>query len=181
MVLGWVGGKTVACLRVLLLGPRLEAVSRAFVVFGTAASLLAGCAGTAETPSAGLAADGAPKAADPIPRGKARLTLTRVSGMLYSGVQASVKINGQQVAGLWAGSSSTVDIAPGANVISVDGWSYPGSWTVDLSAKAGQSYAIEISPRGDSFAFGMFGLVGGAIDVSANKNAGAFQMRVVGG
>jgi hypothetical protein len=167
-------------LRVSFFGPRFAAVSRALVICWTAASLLAGCAGTAETPSAGLA-DGAPKAGDPIPRGKARLTLTRVSGMLYSGVQASVKINGQQVAGLWAGSSSTVDIAPGANVVSVDGWSYPGSWTVDLNAKAGQTYAIEISPRGDSYVFGMFGLVGGVIDVSANKNAGAFQMRVVGG
>jgi hypothetical protein len=171
----------VACLRVSFFGPRLAAVARALLICCTGASLLAACAGTAETPSAGLAADGAPKAADPIPRGKARLTLTRVSGMLYSGVQASVTINGQQVAGLWAGSSSTVEIAPGANVVSVDGWSYPGSWTVDLSAKAGQSYAIEISPRGESYAFGMFGLVGGVIDASANKNAGAFQMRLVGG
>ncbi len=144
------------------------------------AILAAGCAGT-ETASAGLAAEAAAKAPERVPAGKARLTLTRVSGVLYVGTPATVKINGEQVASLWAGSSSTVDIAPGANSVSVDAWSYPGFWKVDLNAKAGQAYAIEISPRGSSYVPSLLGPVGGAIDAAANENAGAFQMRVLSG
>jgi hypothetical protein len=90
-----------------------------------------------------------------------------------------VKVNGQKVADIWAGSSSIVNIAPGANTITVEAWSYPGTWTVNLDAKPGQNYAAEISPRGDSYAPSLLGPVGGAIDSANNKNAGAFQMRVL--
>lgn len=160
-------------------GRRFSVLARALMACGAAATLAAGCAGT-ETPNPALAADGAPRASEPIPRGKARLSLTRVSGLLYSGVPASVKVNGQPVAELWAGGASSVDLAPGPTAVSVDAWSHPGSWTVELNVKAGQTYALEISPRGDSYVPGaLFGVVGAAIDANVNKNAGAFQMRVV--
>jgi len=140
-------------------------------------SLAAGCANTgvqhAELPAA------TPKPADRPPAGQARLTLTRVSGILYAGAPASAKVNGQKVADLWAGSSSAVAIAAGANTVTVEAWSYPGTWTVNLDARPGQTYAIEISPRGDSYVPGLFGPLGAAVDAANNKNAGAFQMRVV--
>lgn len=112
--------------------------------------------------------------------GGAKLTLSRVSGLQYSGVPATVKVNGKQVASLWGGSSSTVDLAPGANTITVDTWSYPGSWTQTLNVKPGARYAIEISPRDGSAATAMLGVVGVAIEASSkSKQGGAFQMRVV--
>ncbi len=112
--------------------------------------------------------------------GGAKLTLTRVSGLQYAGVPATVKINGKEVASLWSGSSSTVDLTPGANVITVDASTYPGSWTHTLNAKPGARYTIEISPHSSGTA--MLGLVGMAIEASSkSKQGGAFQMRVVPG
>ena len=112
--------------------------------------------------------------------GGAKLTLTRVSGLQYAGVQATVKVNGKQVAGLWSGASATVDVAPGANVITVDASTYPGSWTQTLNVKPGARYTIEISPHSSGTA--MLGLVGMAIEAgSKSKQGGAFQMRVVTG
>lgn len=99
---------------------------------------------------------------------------------MYSGAPATVKINGEQVANLWAGNSTTVPLAAGANSITVEAFSYPGKWSIDLNTKPGATYAIEISPRGDSLGPSMLlGPLGGVIDASANKNSGAFQMRVV--
>jgi hypothetical protein len=114
--------------------------------------------------------------------GQATLTLTRVSGLLYVSLPATVTINGRQVASLWSGSSSSVAIAPGPNSVSVSGWSYPGTWTVTLNARPGAHYVAEISPRGDSIAPGiLFGLAGGMVDAAVNKDSsGAFQMRVSG-
>lgn len=145
-----------------------------------AASLTTACASAVATaPESGSVASApAPRAAST--RGSAQLTLTRVSGLMYSGAPATVKINGEQVANLWAGSSTTVPLAAGANSITVEAFSYPGQWTVDLNAKPGANHTLEISPRGDSLGPSMLlGPLGGAIDASANKNAGAFQMRVV--
>ncbi len=112
--------------------------------------------------------------------GGAKLTLTRVSGLQYAGVPATVNVNGQKVASLWGGASATVDLAPGANTITVDAWSYPGSWTHTLNVKPGARYTIEISPRDGSAATAMLGPVGVAIEASSKKKqGGAFQMRVV--
>jgi len=112
--------------------------------------------------------------------GGAKLTLTRVSGLQYAGVPATVNVNGQKVASLWGGTSATVDLAPGANTITVDAWSYPGSWTHILNVKPGARYTIEISPRDGSAATAMLGPVGAAIEASSKKKqGGAFQMRVV--
>ena len=141
---------------------------------------LVGCM-TTETPTGGLATE-ATSRTTAIPAGKARLTLTRVSSLIYAAAPATVKINGEQVASLGAGSSTSIDIAPGATSVSVEAWSYPGIWTVDLAVKPGRAYELEISPRGDSVGPNLLlGALGGAIDANANKNAGAFQMRLVTG
>lgn len=56
-------------------------------------------------------------------------------------------------------------------------WTYPGSFSVKLNAKAGATYNLVVEPRGDSFLPGaLLGPIGGAIDASVNENAGAFQL-----
>ena len=111
--------------------------------------------------------------------GKVQLILTRTTSALYLAAPAMVKVNGQDVASLGRGESSTLTIAPGRTVVSVSTWSYPGSWTINLDAKAGQTYAIEIS-RGASFVPSfLLGPLGGVVDAAANPNAGAFQMHLM--
>lgn len=144
----------------------LGVLRRRTLIVGAAAALAVGCIGVAPAAAAG----------------GAKLTLTRVSGLQYAGVPATVTVNGKKVASLWGGASSTVDIAPGANTITVDAWSYPGSWTLNLNAKAGGRTTIEISPREGSAATAMLGPVGAAIEASSKKKqGGAFQARIVTG
>jgi len=123
----------------------------------------------------------APKAAkaEHAAPGKARLVVTRTDSMLYFGLSAAVKVNGSDAASLMRGESKTLAIVPGKTAVSVTGWSYPGSWTVNFDAKPGKTYTVEISPRGDSYVSTLFGPVGVVIDATANKNGGAFQMRVL--
>jgi hypothetical protein len=118
-------------------------------------------------------------ASSPVPPGKARLTITRTSDLLYMGAPATIKVNGKKAADLALGASTIIDIAPGQNVISASAWSYPGTFSVKLAAKPGQRYGVEVAPRSDSFVPAMLAPVGGIIDASINENAGAFQLRFV--
>jgi hypothetical protein len=116
----------------------------------------------------------------PVPPNKARLTITRTEEVLAMAVPATIEINGKKAADLGNGASTIIDIAPGANVISVSHWSWPGTFSVKLAAKPGQRYAVEVSTRSASLLPGvMLGPVGGIIDASVNENAGAFQLRFV--
>lgn len=127
-----------------------------------------------------LAALGAdPVAAKARKSGGARLTLTRTTDVLYFAATAIVRVNGKQVASLGRGESATVTIAPGANKVAVDAFLQPGSFVLDLHARPGGNYAIEISPRGESYAsVVVFGLAGVLIDAAANNNkAGAFKLQ----
>jgi len=106
--------------------------------------------------------------------------LNRVSGVLYVGVPAIVKVNGQEVATVWADKSAVVDIAPGAAVVSVTSWADPGDFAVALKAKVGAAYAFEISPRIERVnLFGEIGLIGQMIDANTKKNTGRFSIRQV--
>ena len=142
-----------------------------------ASSLLSGCqttdAATAETATAA--------AAGPIPRGKARLVLVRESAYYAVAVPAVVKVNGQDVANLASGGSASVMISPGPTAVNIDAWSAPGSYTVNLDAKAGRTYRIEISPRTEAIAPALIcGLACGLIEAADNEGkAGAFKARVV--
>lgn len=147
-------------------------------VFAALACLATACAGTDKSSLAMTGSEAA--AAAPIPPGKARLVFKRVSAVLYVGAPASVKVNGNSVASVSSGGTETVDIAPGPSAVSVEAWSYPGTWTVNLNAAAGHTYTLEISPRGDSFGPSLLGPLGGVIDSGVNKNAGAFEMKMVG-
>ena len=57
----------------------------------------------------------------PVPPNKARLTITRTEEVLAMAVPATIEINGKKAADLGNGASTIIDIAPGANVISVSG------------------------------------------------------------
>jgi hypothetical protein len=142
------------------------------LAFLALAGLLAGCA-TSGVSNAHLATA-------PVPADKARLTITRIDEFFAMAVPASIDINGKRAADVGVGASTTIDIAPGANVISVSGWSYPGAYSLTLDAKPGQRYAVEVSIRSGSMLPGLaLGPVGAIIDASVNENAGQFQMRFV--
>ena len=116
----------------------------------------------------------------PIPAGKARLVLNRVAGIVFVAGAAIVKVNGQEVATLWADKSATVDIAPGAVVVSVAAWASPGDVAVGLKAKAGTTYYFEIAPRPERINFlGTIGAIGQYIDAATKKNTGHFSIRQV--
>ena len=133
---------------------------------------LAGC-GSSGTVNAALAGQ-------PIPAGKARLTIRRPSAILYAAAPATITIDGKQVADVGSGGAAIVDIPEGARVVAASAWSYPGAFKVRLTATAGQTYTIEVAPRAASFGPGtLLGPLGGVIDASVNENAGAFQMRFV--
>lgn len=136
------------------------------------AGLLSGC-GSTGTMNAELATR-------PVPPNKARLTITRTEEMLAMAVPARIEINGKKVADIGNGASTIIDIAPGTSVISVSGWSYPGTFSVKLAAKPGQRYAVEVATRSASILPGVaLGPVGGMIDASINENAGLFRLRLV--
>jgi hypothetical protein len=148
-------------------GRRMIGFIRGAAVLGALAVLAAACIG------------GEANAATP---GKATLVLKRVSAILYVGAPASVKVNGKSVASVASGGTETVEIAPGKSAVSVETWSYPGTWTVNINAKAGQTYTLEISPRGASYGPSLLGPLGAAIESNGgkNKNTGAFEIKLKG-
>src|SRR5262245_29730175 len=149
------------------------------LVCGAASSLLSGCQTTdaASTEAATAAA----AAAAPVPPGKARLVLTRVSGYYASALDAVVKVNNVEVARVGNGASQSVVIAPGLTAVNIDSWSAPGSYTINLDVRAGRTYRVEISPRTEALAPAMvFGMAGALMEAaSKGDKAGAFQARVV--
>jgi len=116
----------------------------------------------------------------PIPAGKARLVLNRGGGIVFVGAPAIVRVNGQEVASVWADKSAVVDIAPGNAVVSVAAWAAPGDYAVGLKAKAGATYYFEIAARPERINFlGTIGAIGQIIDAGTKKNTGHFSIRQV--
>jgi hypothetical protein len=148
-------------------------------VLAVAACALVGCAAEGIMPPPGAEASAAPPPQGPVrpAPGKALVKLNRIQEVLYAGAPATVKINGNQVASLWQGQSTGIEVAPGATSITVDAWSYPGAYTVNLDAKAGSIYAFDIRPRQGSVAPGMIlGPLAGLMDQGEEGKAGAFEI-----
>lgn len=140
-----------------------------------AALMLAGCGSGSDLATASLAAG-------PLAAGKARVTITRPSTIVYAAAPATITLNGQKVADVAVGSSAVIDVPAGPNILAASAWSYPGTFSVKLNARAGATYALTVEPRGDSLLPGaLLGPIGGAIDASVNENAGAFQLALVSG
>jgi hypothetical protein len=157
-------------MRKIQLVKRLAALMSTLLLVG-----LTACGGGTDLQTASLQAG-------PLTAGKARVAITRVSGIMYSAAPATITVNGQKVADVAAGSSVVFDVAAGQNVIAASAWSYPGNFSVKLNAKAGQTYSLAVEPRTDSMLPGaLLGPIGGPIDASVNENAGAFQLTLVPG
>lgn len=151
-------------------GARLAAICLGILIAG----LGGGCAGSDPIQTAALAAA-------PIAPGKARVSITRTSAVLYAAAPATITLNDQKVASVGNGETAIVDIPAGANTLAASAWSYPGEYKVKLNAFAGQTYKLEVAPRGDSFGPSvLLGPIGGMIDSAANENAGAFELRLAG-
>ena len=135
--------------------------------------VLSACGSSGPTPG-----ETAALAAAPLPAGKARVTITRVSTLLYAGAPATITLNGQKVADISSGGSAVIDVPAGESVLAASAWSYPGEFKVRLNAVAGQRYALDVAPRSASFGPGtLLGPIGGALDASVNENAGAFELK----
>ena len=148
-------------------GTRLAAVIGAALLGG---AMLAGCGTTT--------AENTELLGKPLPRSQARLKIVRES-IVGAAVPARVRIDGREVASIGAGGSTVLDVPAGKRKIVVDSWSHPNEYTLELSAKAGTLYTLEISIRGQAAVAGMFGLVGMMVEAAANENGGNSQIQVV--
>jgi hypothetical protein len=114
-----------------------------------------------------------------LPRSHARLLIQR-EGIIGAALPARVRIDGREVASVGVGGSTVLDVPAGSRKIVVDSWSHPNEYALNLVARPGMLYTLEISIRDEAFAAGMFGIIGMAVEASANKNGGNFQIKVVG-
>lgn len=111
--------------------------------------------------------------------GKARVILARTNETLHATTPATTKVNGSKVADVPVGATQVVDIAPGASQLTVEAWAYPGSYTIPLEVRAGETVKVEISPRPAQGASAMLGPIGGLVDKDDKGNGGAFTARQV--
>jgi hypothetical protein len=150
-------GKTVTVMAALALG----------------ASMLAGCGGGEVRPET------AALASAPLAKSQARLKIYRTSEFVGSLADARLKIDGRDAPALSDGEVRIVDVPAGKHEIVVDSWSHPNVFKLDVQAKAGVMYELEISPREEAVAAGMFGLAGLLIEAAANENGGSWQIKLV--
>lgn len=132
---------------------------------------MAGCAADNSVETAALAAT-------PIPAGKARVTISRESTLVYSGCPAAVSRGAEKVAEVGNGGRAVIDIPAGDTVLSVSCWSYPGDYKVSFKAEPGRNYDMQVAPREASVGTAvLLGSIGGAIEASSGQNTGAFEIK----
>ena len=114
-----------------------------------------------------------------VPKTSARFKITRTNNFLYVGTAASVEVNGKKVTDIAAGGTTYIDIPAGRKAtVAVYSWSYPGKFSLNIKAKPGARYTVEITPLEESFvANAVLGIAGAIIDTSVNENGGAFKLR----
>jgi hypothetical protein len=133
--------------------------------------MLCGCAGAG--------GDRASLMTSALPAGKGRVVLERTNETLHAATPASTSINGSKVADVAPGARQVVDVAPGPAKLTVEAWSYPGSYTIPLDVRAGETLRIEIAPRPATGPSVVLGPIGGLVDKDDNGNGGAFTARQV--
>ena len=112
--------------------------------------------------------------------GHSRLTIKRAKKMLYLALRANVHVNGSSLVKLPNGKATIYDIKSGQTTISVNAFAFPGRWTMNFNAEPGANYFIEITPRGESFLWGVgFGFIGAAVDSAISENSGGFKMNII--
>ncbi len=121
-----------------------------------------------------------PVPAEKVSETSARIQIARTTDMLYLALDARVSVNGSVVAALPRGGSTYVDVNPGTATVRVDHPTSPGSFAVSFEARPGSTYAIEVSPRNESFMPGALGgVIGLAVDASITENSGLFMIKLV--
>ena len=144
----------------------------AAILFGTA--MLAGCGGGPGPETAALAAK-------PLAKSETRLKIARPELLYGMAVDVRVKVDGREIGSLGNGDVKIVDLPAGVHQVVVDHWSHPNVFKLDLQAKPGMVYELEISPREEAAVAGlMFGLAGTLAEAAANENGGGWQVRMVG-
>lgn len=127
---------------------------------------LTACAGGANPPQTTI--DTVP------PAGKALITISRSTDLLYFAVPARVDLNGMRSASLSRGETFATVVDPGQITITTDAWSAPGRSTIRFNTQPDKHYRIEISPNGGAMWSGAaLGLVGQAMEGN-----GPFQLIV---
>ena len=100
--------------------------------------------------------------------------------MLYLALRANVHVNGSSLVKLSNGKATIYDIKSGQTTISVNAFAFPGRWTMNFNTEPGENYFIEITPRGESFIWGVgFGFVGAVVDSAISENSGGFKMNII--
>ena len=108
----------------------------------------------------------------------ARLKIFRAQTLVGAAGAARVRVDGREVANLGVGGSTMLDVPAGTHKIVVDPWSHPNIYAMNLVAKPGMLYTLEVSVRTEA-AVAMFGLVGLFAEAAANENGGSFEIHVV--
>lgn len=113
----------------------------------------------------------------PIPKDQARLMITRSNDLLYLAAGANVRINGHLEGALARGGTLIQDVPAGRTMLSVNATMDPGNYTINFEAKAGETYAMEVSPRSEGFAgSATWGILGDAIHANLKDNTGYFKV-----
>lgn len=136
-----------------------------------AVATLAGCAG------GGAGGDGAGLVTSALPEGKGRIVLERTNETLHATAPATAKLNGATVASVDVGDTVIVDVPAGVGKLSVETWSYPGTFTIPVDVKPGETIKVEIAPRPGTGASAILGPIGAMVDKDEQGNGGAFTVR----
>jgi hypothetical protein len=82
--------------------------------------------------------------------GQATIIITRLGGLLYAGVPASVDINGSRVADLGPGQFYSGAVRPGQLIVTVSAGSAPGQSVYRFNVEPGKSYRFVVAPHSNN-------------------------------
>jgi hypothetical protein len=133
---------------------------------------LSSCAGTTTVENAFLLNQ-------PLQAKTSRIKIVRAETFVASLRDARIKMDGREIASLSNGAATVRDIPAGNHEFSVDVWDHPNIFKINVNAKPGTLYTLEVQPRDEAIAAGMFGAAGMVAEAASNPNGGLFQMRVV--
>lgn len=91
---------------------------------------------------------------DPIPADKARIVVERDNSLLYLAAAVDVRSNGSKIASLGRSGSVVHDVSKGENTLSVSTPTAFGQFVVNFTAKAGETYNFQVTPRGGALVTG---------------------------
>jgi hypothetical protein len=133
---------------------------------------LCSCAGTTTVENASLLNQ-------PLQAKTSRIKIVRAETFIASLRDARIKMDGREIASLSNGAATVRDIPAGNHEFSVDVWDHPNIFKINVNTKPGMLYTLEVQPRDEAIAAGMFGAAGMVAEAASNPNGGLFQMRVV--